>query len=167
MKLNFRVFVICMYGPFTLPKKKRRKEKNLKKLTSMLLLHEEETKAKKLKTFSFEGCYDKDWISSLNKPRLLRNLQQFGCDDILFYFNFQEHLQLKNNEINTLKQGIELKDKQIIDKNKSIQQIQTDNEIIKKNLNDKEKQLSSNYEKIIKELKESYQNDQKEIEQQK
>ncbi|ETN98646.1 WD-40 repeat protein, partial [Reticulomyxa filosa] len=49
----------------------------------------------------------------------------------------------------------------------SIQQIQTDNEIIKKDLNDKEKQLSSNYEKIIQELKESYQNDQKETEQQK
>ncbi|ETO34338.1 hypothetical protein RFI_02756 [Reticulomyxa filosa] len=48
----------------------------------MLLLHEEETKTKKLNNLSLEGCYDKNWISSSNKPRLLRNLQCLLCKQI-------------------------------------------------------------------------------------
>ncbi|ETO02219.1 hypothetical protein RFI_35217, partial [Reticulomyxa filosa] len=65
-------------------KKKKRKTKKYssKKINSMLMLHEEEDKVKKLKTLSLDGCYDKEWVASSNKPKLFKNFQCLLCKQI-------------------------------------------------------------------------------------
>ncbi|ETN97524.1 hypothetical protein RFI_40005 [Reticulomyxa filosa] len=52
----------------------------------------------------------------------------------------EKQMQIRDSEINKLKQDVHLKDTQIADKDKLIQKIQTDIEIIKQDLH-KEKQL--------------------------
>ncbi|ETO18895.1 hypothetical protein RFI_18353, partial [Reticulomyxa filosa] len=51
----------------------------------MLMLQAEEDEAlkvKSLKTLSFEGCYDKDWVAALNKQSKLKSLQCLLCNKI-------------------------------------------------------------------------------------
>ncbi|ETO13475.1 G-protein beta WD-40 repeats containing protein [Reticulomyxa filosa] len=68
----------------------------------------------------------------------------------------EKQIQSKCDEINKLNHDIECKDKQIADKDNLIQQIQTNIETIKKDFHDKEKQLSSHYEKTNKGFEEKY-----------
>ncbi|ETO00004.1 WD-40 repeat-containing protein, partial [Reticulomyxa filosa] len=87
-------------------------------------------------------------------------------------------IQIKNNDQNTisneidkLKQEIQLKNTQIIEKDNQIKQMESDSnqellkyrvdiEIIKKDFNDKEKQLLSNYDKLVTIVEEKKENDQ-------
>ncbi|ETO08241.1 WD-40 repeat protein [Reticulomyxa filosa] len=104
-------------------------------------------------------------------------LQQDEANQLKLEINHLK-IQIKNNDQNTisneidkLKQEIQLKNTQIIEKDNQIKQMERDSnqellkcradiEIIKKDFNDKEKQLLSNYDKLVTIVEEKKENDQ-------
>ncbi|ETO07713.1 serine/threonine protein kinase [Reticulomyxa filosa] len=108
----------------------------------------------------------KDLTEHLNNECPLNSIncwfKPFGCNHIYHLItDMKLHFDLVSELFECMKKEIELKDKQIIEKNNQIKQMErellknrADIEIAKKDFNDKEKKMVYDHEKIIKLLEE-------------